>query len=229
MDKYINWKVLKSIWPVCFGYIPLGLACGVLAQKVCVDPVALGIMSLLVFAGSGQFIALAMISSGSGIVSIVLTIFIVNLRHIFYATLLNKYTSERSTLFKMFFAQEIVDETSAVNVNNFQQKDVEWSPEEAFTAAWLAHASWIIATVSGAILGAVVNIDTALVSYALVAMFIGLWSFHFWSKKLVIAGVCTGILALVLSPWLTHMLNVVVATLIGSMVAAYVGGELGDE
>lgn len=228
MNKYLNMKVLKAIWPVCFGYIPLGLACGVLAQKVGVAPIALGIMSLFVFAGSGQFIALAMIGSGSGVISIVLTIFIVNLRHIFYGTMLNSYVSQKSSLFKCFFAQEIVDETAAVNMTQFQLKDVEWSPAEAFTAAWTAHASWILSTVAGAVLGAIVYIDTALVSYALVAMFIGLWSFHFWSKKLVIAGIGTGILALILAPWLTNMLNVVVATLIGSVVAACVGGELGE-
>lgn len=228
MSKYMNLKVLKAIWPVCFGYIPLGLACGVLAQKVGVDPVALGIMSLFVFAGSGQFIALAMIGSGSGVISIVLTIFIVNLRHIFYGTMLNSYVSQKSSLFKCLFAQEIVDETAAVNMTQFQLKDVKWSPGEAFTSAWTAHLSWIASTVAGAVLGAIVYIDTALVSYALVAMFIGLWSFHFWSKKLVLAGIGTGILALVLAPWLTNMLNVVVATLIGSVIAAYVGGELGE-
>ena len=107
--KYINAKVLKSIWPVCFGYIPLGLACGVLAEKVGVDPIAIGVMSILVFAGSGQFIALAMIGAGCPIPPIVFTIFIVNLRHIFYATILNSYIKEKSTIFKALFAQEIVD------------------------------------------------------------------------------------------------------------------------
>lgn len=226
--KYINAKVLKSIWPVCFGYIPLGLACGVLAEKVGVDPIAIGVMSILVFAGSGQFIALAMIGAGCPIPPIVFTIFIVNLRHIFYATILNSYIKEKSTIFKALFAQEIVDETSAVNMTNFEQKDVEWSAEEAITSAYLAHLSWIIATIAGRVLGSVANIDTALVSYALIAMFIGLWSFHFWHKKLILAGIAAGFLALLLAPFLSNMLNVVVATLVVSVLAAMIGGELDE-
>lgn len=226
--KYINAKVLKSIWPVCFGYIPLGLACGVLAEKVGVDPIAIGVMSILVFAGSGQFIALAMIGAGCPIPPIVFTIFIVNLRHIFYATILNSYIKEKSTIFKAIFAQEIVDETSAVNMTNFEQKDVEWSAEEAITSAYLAHLSWIIATIAGCVLGSVANIDTALVSYALIAMFIGLWSFHFWHKKLILAGIAAGFLALLLAPFLSNMLNVVVATLVVSVLAAMIGGELDE-
>ena len=56
-------------------------------------------------------------------------------------------------------------------------------------------------------------------------MFIGLWSFHFKNSWLVLAGVGSGVLALVLSPWLTNMLNVVVATLVVSTLAAAVTGE----
>lgn len=179
----------------------------------------------MVFAGSGQFIALAMIGSGSGIISIVLTIMIVNLRHIFYGTMLNKYIAERGMLYKLLFAQEIVDETSAVNMTMFQREDEEWTTDQAIAQSYTSHMAWITATVMGDILGEAVYIDTALVSYALVAMFIGLWSFHFKNSWLVLAGVGSGVLALVLSPWLTNMLNVVVATLVVSTLAAAVTGE----
>ena len=77
-------------------------------------------------------------------------------------------------------------------------------------------------------MGSVANIDTALVSYALIAMFIGLWSFHFWHKKLILAGIAAGFLALLLAPFLSNMLNVVVATLVVSVLAAMIGGELDE-
>ena len=225
MNRFINIGMLKAAWPICFGYIPLGLACGILAQKVGVSPVELAVMSTMVFAGSGQFIALAMIGSGSGIISIILTIMIVNLRHIFYGTMLNKYIAERGMLYKLLFAQEIVDETSAVNMTMFQREDEEWTTDQAIAQSYTSHMAWITATVMGDILGEAVYIDTALVSYTLVAMFIGLWSFHFKNSWLVLAGVGSGVLALVLSPWLTNMLNVVVATLVVSTLAAAVTGE----
>ena len=128
-------------------------------------------------------------------------------------------------LYKLLFAQEIVDETSAVNMTMFQREDEEWTTDQAIAQSYTSHMAWITATVMGDILGEAVYIDTALVSYALVAMFIGLWSFHFKNSWLVLAGVGSGVLALVLSPWLTNMLNVVVATLVVSTLAAAVTGE----
>lgn len=219
MGNYINKRVLKAVWPVAFGYIPLGMACGILAQKVGFDWFQMLIMSTFLFAGSGQFISLAMIGSGSTIMPVVLTIFIVNLRHLLYALILNQYVSKESWLYKCIFAQEIVDESFAVNHTQFL-RDPEWTPQNAIGESTLGQLSWIVATVAGLFLGNAVYIDTALVSYALIAMFIGLWSFHFVNKKLVITGVGGGILALVLSFWLDHMLNVVVATIVAAALAA---------
>lgn len=217
---FINKKVLKAVWPVVFGYIPLGLACGILAQKVGFDWFQMFMMSTFLFAGSGQFIALAMIGSGSTIMPVLLTVCIVNLRHLLYALILNQYVSKNSWLYKAWFAQEIVDETFAVNQNQFAALGDRWTAANAMGTSSLSHASWVLATVAGLFLGNTVYIDTALVSYALIAMFIGLWSFHFLSARLVLTGVFGGLLALVLSLWLDHMLNVVVATILAAAVAA---------
>ncbi len=62
---FLEIKVLKAAWPIVFGYIPLGMACGILAQKVGFDWFQMLMMSTFLFAGSGQFISLAMIGSGS--------------------------------------------------------------------------------------------------------------------------------------------------------------------
>ena len=69
MRDMFNKAVVKAVWPIWLGYLPLGFAGGVLSQKVGLTPFEVGLMSLLVFAGSGQFIALAMMGSGSSSVS----------------------------------------------------------------------------------------------------------------------------------------------------------------
>lgn len=216
--------VFKAVWPICFGYIPLGLACGILAQKVGLDAFQMALMSIFLFAGSGQFIALAMIGSNSGVWPIVITVGIVNLRHMLYGLILNQYISRESILYRLLYAQEIVDETFAVNSVQFERGDVRWGASDAIGVNFFAHAGWTVATVAGLLLGNQVQIDTALVSYALIAMFIGLWSFHFKNRKLVSVGVLGGALALLLSFWLDHMLNVVVATIVAAAVGAYVDG-----
>lgn len=220
MDGFISKKVLKAAWPISFGYIPLGMACGILAQKVGLDWFQIFMMSTFVFAGSGQFIALAMIGSGSTIMPVVMTVFIVNLRHLLYALILNQYIVRESRLYKALYAQEIVDETFAVNHTQFVRLREGWTGRNAIGVNFVGHMSWIAATVAGLFLGNTIYIDTALVSYALVAMFIGLWSFHFVSPSLVVTGVLGGVLALALSFWLDHMLNVVVATVLAAAAAA---------
>lgn len=50
---------IKAGWPICLGYFPIGLAFGVLAQKAGLHPLEIGLMSVLVFAGSSQFIAVS--------------------------------------------------------------------------------------------------------------------------------------------------------------------------
>lgn len=217
---YFEKKVLKAAWPIVFGYIPLGMACGILAQKVGFDWFQMLMMSVFLFAGSGQFIALAMIGSGSTIMPVVLTVCIVNLRHLLYALILNQYISKESRLYKALYAQEIVDETFAVNQNQFTVCKDGWSGRNALGVNFIGHSSWVLATLAGLFLGNSIYIDTDLVSYALIAMFIGLWSFHFLSASLVITGIFGGLLALLLSFWLTHMLNVVVATIVAAAAAA---------
>ena len=76
------WQGLTTGWPICLGYIPIGLAFGILAQQAGLTPIQIGIMSLVVFAGSSQFIAISMLSSGANLPSIVATTFMVNLRHL---------------------------------------------------------------------------------------------------------------------------------------------------
>ena len=73
---------VKMAIPICIGYIPLGIASGILSQKAGLSPIEIGFLSLFVFAGSGQFITSSMLIAHSSMFSIILTTFIVNLRHI---------------------------------------------------------------------------------------------------------------------------------------------------
>jgi NTP pyrophosphatase (non-canonical NTP hydrolase) len=52
---------LNAGWPICLGYLPIGMAFGVLAQKAGLTPLQIGLMSIMVFAGSAQFIAISML------------------------------------------------------------------------------------------------------------------------------------------------------------------------
>ena len=94
----VNRRVLRKLIPSPSA-ICLGIACGILAQQAGLTPLeALG-MSVLVFAGSGQFIGIAMMAQGAALVSIGLTIFIVNLRHLLFSSTLMNFFNGRSKNF----------------------------------------------------------------------------------------------------------------------------------
>lgn len=216
------------MWPICVGYLPLGFACGVFAQKAGLTAAETGLMSVLVFAGSGQFIALAMIGGGASISSIVLTTFIVNLRHTLYSSTLSAYLIGQSKKYLGVFAQGITDETFAVNFSAFSVGG--WNAEKALALNILAHSCWVLSTMIGNIAGNIIDVDMAVVSYTLTAMFIGLWSFHFSNKLLILTGLCAGVLALFLSGFLTHKLHIVVATILAATLGCIIeGGGKKDE
>ena len=214
----INKQVFKAIWPVCFGYIPLGLACGVLAEKVGVSALESGLMSLLIYAGSGQFITLAMMQTMSPVISIVLTNFIVNLRYLIYTAAFSVHLKGQPKHFFLYFCHQITDEVFAVSYNMFEDKDAHWTPEKAVGANILAHMSWTVSNIIGNLAGSVINVDIALASYTLTAMFIGLWAYYFYDRLLLNVGIFAGVLALVLSQFLDYKLHVVVATVIAATV-----------
>ncbi|EHJ26895.1 AzlC family ABC transporter permease [Clostridioides difficile] len=97
--------------PIFLGYIPIGIVGGILLQKSGLSPFQIALMVTLVFGGSSQFIAASMISTGASVTSIVLTTFIVNLRHFLMSSNLNMYIKNKSPKFILPFCHTITDET----------------------------------------------------------------------------------------------------------------------
>ena len=56
-------QALHAVMPLCISYIPVGLACGVLLQKVGFDPLLSGLLSILVFSGGAQFLVASMLTT----------------------------------------------------------------------------------------------------------------------------------------------------------------------
>ena len=77
--------------PVAMGYIPIGFAYGVLAIKAGISPANTLWMSVIVFAGSSQLIAVGLFTAGAGSLSMIITTFIVNLRHMLMSASLSPF------------------------------------------------------------------------------------------------------------------------------------------
>jgi 4-azaleucine resistance transporter AzlC len=75
-------SAFRQTLPIILGYVPVGFAYGVLAQKSGLSGINTLLMSLLVYAGSAQLIAVGLFAAGAAPLAIVATTFVVNLRHL---------------------------------------------------------------------------------------------------------------------------------------------------
>lgn len=208
---------VSAAWPICLGYFPIGLALGVLAQKAGLPWWAVAMMSVMVFAGSAQFICVAMLAAGASTSAIVLTTFVVNLRHVLMSSAMAVYLQRVNRAFLALFAYGVTDESFAVNLTRFRSGG--WDRWRALTVNHLANAVWITATICGALVGQFVPQGALGIDYALTGMFICLLVFQLQGRLYVV----TGVLAAALSvAW--YLLVPGDSYIVGaSMIAATVG------
>jgi 4-azaleucine resistance transporter AzlC len=206
-----------AAWPICLGYAPIGLAFGVLAQKAGLSPLDIGLMCVIVFAGSSQFIAVSMLAAGASMVSIVATAFIVNLRHFLMSSALAVYLKNSDRTKLTFFSYGVTDESFAVNLTRFRESD--WDLNSALVTNYTANITWLITSVLGGFSGQFVPAHAFGIDYALVAMFICLLVFQLRGSIYVITAIIAGIFAVFLSMLIPGNSYIVIA----SMAAAAIG------
>lgn len=210
-------KGVAAAWPICLGYAPIGLAFGVLAQKAGISPLEIGLMSIIVFAGSSQFIAVSMLAAGASIISIVATTFVVNLRHFLMSSALAVYLKNSDRKKLTFFSYGVTDESFAVNLTRFRESD--WDINSALVTNFTANITWLITTVLGGFSGQFIPAHAFGIDYALIAMFICLLVFQLRGSIYVITAVIAGIFAVLLSILIPGNSYIVIA----SMTAAALG------
>jgi len=207
---------LHAAWPICLGYIPIGLAFGVLAQKAGLNVLHIGLMSILVFAGSSQFIAVSLLHSGAGAFSIILTTFVVNLRHILMSSALSVFTRGSGKKILALFAYGITDESFAVNMARFREG--AWGIRSALVVNQTANAVWILSTMAGGLGGQFIPAGAFGIDYALIAMFIILLVLQIRSRRHLVAAILAGLTATLWSLWIPGNSYVIVGSVLSASV-----------
>ena len=218
---YITRRVLQKDAPIILGYWVLGMACGMLGEKAGLNPFHMFIMSVLAFAGSSQFIGIAMMLQSASYISIALTILMVNLRYSLFTSTLAPLVARKSGLYTTLFSYGTTDETFALNLSSFQDEEEHWTHEEALGLELLSMVVWAIANAFGCYASRLVHLDLSLVSYLLTAMFLGIWSNYLKNRTMIITGLAAGVLAVLLSQVVPYKLHIVLASLIPSGLAAW--------
>jgi len=141
--------------PLLIGVFPFGMIYGVLALGAGLAPSAAQAMSSILFAGSAQFITAQLAGTATPWVVMVLTAFVVNLRHALYSASVAPYLQKLSPLWKGLLAYLLTDEAYAVSIIHYQ-RDVELTYKHFFMlgAGLALWTTWQISTGVGIFLGA---------------------------------------------------------------------------
>ena len=217
------WSGVKAELPILVGVIPFGLIYGILALDAGLTPLQAQAMSAVVFAGSAQFIMAQLFAIDTPALVIVITAFLVNLRHALYSASLSPYVKHLSQKWKYGLAYLLTDEAYAVTINHYrglgELKYKQWYFLGSGLALW---TTWQISTAAGILVGSVIPATLPL-DFFIALTFIALVVPNLEDRAGVAAALTAGIIS-VIAFGLPFRLGLVLAALVG-----IVAGMLVDE
>lgn len=183
------------------GYLPAGIAFGVLAQTAGLPFWSIIMLSVLLYAGAAQYACLPMLSAGLPVSNIATNIAAINLRHVFYGMPLLK-SLPPNKLTKTYCLFALTDETFSVLTSlPPQSRPALILPISLFNQMW-----WVVAGAIGAMIGSTLSDLIPHLDFALVCLFAILAYEQFQTIKryfpMVIAVVSLAIASLFTTDWL---------------------------
>lgn len=162
--KEIFRKAFVDTIPVMTGYLVLGAGFGILMSANGFSFLHSILMSVFIYAGSLQYLGISLLSTGVSIISIALSSFLVNARHLLYGvSMFSKYKNTGKIKPYLIFA--LTDETySLVSSNN--------NKDYFLAVSLLDHIYWITGTALGTLISSVISFNTEGLDFVLTALFI---------------------------------------------------------
>ncbi len=156
--------------PVLMGYLFLGMAFGILLSSKGYGPLWALIMSVFIYAGSGQFVAIGFLTSPFHLAHAMFVTLMVNLRHLFYGlSLLEKFRSAGNRKFYMMFT--LTDETYSLLCSATAPEHVD-KTRFYFFIGLLDHLYWIGSCVLGNVLGTAFPFNSQGIDFVMTALFV---------------------------------------------------------
>lgn len=209
----------SATFPLLVGAAPFGIIFGTLAEPNGLSALGAIMMSLIVFAGASQFIALSLLAAGASVPIIIATTFIVNFRHILYSANLVSKVKHLPQYWRAIMAFGLTDETfAAVNNRYLQQGNLEkahWYYLGSFLAMY---SNWVMCTYIGLTLGNVFpEMQNWGLDFAMSVTFLGMVVPYLKTRPIIVAVLVSAVLAIV-SHDFPHKLGLLFASFAGISV-----------
>ena len=165
----VRYAFVKSV-PVMAGYIVLGIGFGILLRGAGYGALWAFVMSVLIYAGSMQYVGVSLIAGGASVLTTLLTTITVNARHLFYAiSMIGRY--QDAGRYKPYLIFALTDETYSLLCDGETPAGVE--PDlYRFLVSAFDQCYWVAGSVLGSFLGAALPFSTAGVEFSMTALFV---------------------------------------------------------
>lgn len=169
LKKSFSYALRHSL-PIFAGFLPLGLAYGVLMQNAGYNALWTGATCLFVFAGSLQFLMISFFTTSISYVTVAVMALLINSRHIFYGiSLIEKFRN--FGLWKYYLIYSLTDENYSLHCSAKMEEGMDEKWTYIFTAT-LTLLYWTVSCVLGSLIGTLITIDMTGVDFALTALFV---------------------------------------------------------
>lgn len=170
MDRKAFAAAFPATLPVMFGFIPLGIAFGLLMNAAGYNVFWSFFMSLFVYAGSAQFMGVELLAAAAPLPQVALMTLILNFRHLVYGlSMLEKYRGVGRRKPYLIFA--LPDETYAL-LSSGQVPEGVVPGDYYLAVSMLNQIYWVTGSVLGGLLGAALPINTQGADFAMTALFV---------------------------------------------------------
>ncbi len=162
---------LKKSLPVLFGYLFLGSAFGIMLYEAGYNVLWAILISVVVYAGSGQFLLVSLLSSAASLPTVAFMTLFVNSRHIFYG-LSYVETFKKGGWRYPFMIFSLTDETYSVNTSIHTVPENVDEVRARYFIGLFDHLYWILGSVIGSLAGQLIPIDFTGVDFSMTALFV---------------------------------------------------------
>lgn len=203
--------------PLLLGVVPFGLIFGAVALSVGMTPLAAQGFSLLIFAGSAQFVAAGLVGELVPPLAIIATIIVVNLRHTLYSASMAPYLAKLPLRWKLALGWLLTDEAFATTIIRYRRGRLEYAHWYMLGTGMTLWSTWQISTAIGITLGPRVPQAFPL-EFAVPLTFLALLMPTLVDRPSLAAAASAGVLAIAL-----HGLPYRLGLLIGAMSGVGIG------
>ena len=181
MDRQtVRQAMLKTI-PVMAGYLVLGIGFGILMRNAGYGAGWTAAMSLLIYAGSMQYVGVGLLSGGASVLTAAITTVMVNARHLFYSiSMIGKYRD--AGRYKPYMIFTLTDETYSLLCDGAVPEGTD-PTRYRFLVSLFNHSYWVTGSVLGNLLGAILPFSTAGIEFSMTALFIAAFTEQWLKTK----------------------------------------------